>query len=434
VNTPKASRSAAAHNRPTVAGRRRTLYVANARVVPRLCILLLAAALPLRVLPSAHAEPSNSEKGRATTLMDTGAERLGQGRYAQALEAFKQADAIMDVPVTRVAVAQTLEKLGRLVEARDAAVQATRMPMGSNEPEPFTMARVQAAKIIVDLEVRIPTLAVFVENLPPDVTPLVRIDGAPLAQDKLGLPQRVNPGSHRVTLSAPGWEEVEEEISISERATNRVALGLRRRATQPSVEASHSTSTPPLVYAGFAVGVAGLVASTVTGILSSDREADAKQKCSGPGCAAEFDRNMSASDNLRWASNLSLGVAAAGVGVGTAALLTSGDQRLPPASTALGSLGLLSIGSFAYFGITGKHQESNLKSSCAPTCSHDDYDTMRRRLLIADVSLAVGVVSLGAATWVALAAKKGSTRRDATSRLEARPLPGGGALLVSGSF
>jgi hypothetical protein len=112
----------------------------------------------------------------------------------------------------------------------------------------------------------------------------------------------------------------------------------------------------------------------------------------------------------------------------------SSPAAIPPAAIGLGGLGIVALGSFAYFGITGKHQENDLKSTCAPRCPVDDYDVMHRRMVIADVSLAIGIVTLGAATWIVVARPNPSTSSAAVSKLEARPLPGGGALLVSGSF
>lgn len=60
-------------------------------------------------------------------------------------------------------------------------------------------------------------------------------------------------------------------------------------------------------------------------------------------------------------------------------------------------LGLVSLGSFAYFGITGLSQRSSL-DECDSFCRQQDIDSTRRRFLIADVSLGLSALSFGVAT------------------------------------
>lgn len=73
----------------------------------------------------------------------------------------------------------------------------------------------------------------------------------------------------------------------------------------------------------------------------------------------------------------------------------------PPVSAVLlGVVGAAALGSFAYFGLTGRSDVDHLRSTCAPRCASGDVDAARTRLRVADVSLGVGVVSLAAATWL----------------------------------
>jgi hypothetical protein len=69
----------------------------------------------------------------------------------------------------------------------------------------------------------------------------------------------------------------------------------------------------------------------------------------------------------------------------------------------LGGLGLAGIGTFAYFGLSGKAEENTLrgKTGCAPSCTPEETDPVRTKFLIANVSLGVGIVALGAATIIA---------------------------------
>jgi hypothetical protein len=66
---------------------------------------------------------------------------------------------------------------------------------------------------------------------------------------------------------------------------------------------------------------------------------------------------------------------------------------------ALGALGAAGLASFAYFGATGLSKRSDLVADCGPTCPDSRVDPVETRFLIADVSLAVSVVALGAAAY-----------------------------------
>jgi len=77
------------------------------------------------------------------------------------------------------------------------------------------------------------------------------------------------------------------------------------------------------------------------------------------------------------------------------------EEPGPPAlAFVLGGLGLAALGAFAGFGLVGRSEAGDLNDTCGPTrtCAESDIDAARTKLIVADVSLGVGVVSLGIAT------------------------------------
>ncbi len=64
---------------------------------------------------------------------------------------------------------------------------------------------------------------------------------------------------------------------------------------------------------------------------------------------------------------------------------------------ALGGVGIAGVGAFVGFGLATRGKENDLKSSCAPTCSEAQIDSVRHQALLADLSLAVGGAALVAA-------------------------------------
>lgn len=129
-------------------------------------------------------------------------------------------------------------------------------------------------------------------------------------------------------------------------------------------------------------------------------------------------------------------------GAGAAGGKDAGSESakpIPPATWILGGIGVIGLAGFTAFGISARSQASDLRSTCAPACEQSDVDAVKRKALFADVSLGVGLVAFGAATYFWLAAPtetkeaKSSARKPSTT-VGFSPLVGGGAVQIAGSF
>lgn len=107
------------------------------------------------------------------------------------------------------------------------------------------------------------------------------------------------------------------------------------------------------------------------------------------------------------------------------------ERPIPPTVWILGGVGALGLASFAYFGSTGKSEENDLAETCAPNCTPGDVDAAHRKMLIADISLGISLVSLGAATYLYVTRPK---KGEPTTTVGLAPLGRGGAAFVRGSF
>jgi hypothetical protein len=81
-----------------------------------------------------------------------------------------------------------------------------------------------------------------------------------------------------------------------------------------------------------------------------------------------------------------------------------------PGAYVFGGLGILSLGSFAAFSLSGRHQEFEL-IECAPNCSERKVERMRRLYLYGDISLGVSLLSFGVATYLLLESRAGTPQR-----------------------
>ena len=125
-----------------------------------------------------------------------------------------------------------------------------------------------------------------------------------------------------------------------------------------------------------------------------------------------------------------------------AATTNSGEGSLVPA-LVVGGIGVVALGSFAIFGIGGKNDVDDLQK-CKPTCPEKDVDSARTKLIIADISLGVGIVALGVAAYMFFTRPTVDTSKVQTGvqtknkkdwlRLDGGPIMGGGYAGIGGTF
>ncbi len=101
--------------------------------------------------------------------------------------------------------------------------------------------------------------------------------------------------------------------------------------------------------------------------------------------------------------------------------------RVPVSVYLLGGVGILSLAVGTYFGVSGLTDRSSL--GCAVECSRDEAAAVSRQLLVADVVSGVGVIALGAATWLYLTRPSGGD-----IRVSAAPTTNGALAGVMGRF
>ncbi|HMJ12673.1 MAG TPA: hypothetical protein VK524_14725 [Polyangiaceae bacterium] len=109
---------------------------------------------------------------------------------------------------------------------------------------------------------------------------------------------------------------------------------------------------------------------------------------------------------------------------------------LRPYAYVAGGVGAAGVVAWSVFGLLGKKQENDLKDECAGHCSESDVDSVKRKYLLADISLGVGVVGLG--TGVLLFVLSRPKERESSTAgnvsFHVTPQAGGGRALFSTRF
>jgi hypothetical protein len=77
---------------------------------------------------------------------------------------------------------------------------------------------------------------------------------------------------------------------------------------------------------------------------------------------------------------------------------SSGDAPIPTLTWVLGGVGVAGLIGFTAFALSGLSKESDLEA-CEPNCSTSETDDLKQTYLFADISLAIGILGLGGATY-----------------------------------
>jgi hypothetical protein len=165
------------------------------------------------------------------------------------------------------------------------------------------------------------------------------IDGQSIPID--GKPVPLDPGRHEVRAVRSGASSVAQEIVVAEGDRDRtVTLTLATPAPPPPPPPSPSASSSPAA--------------------TTERRRDVPIMQPAP---APVDR--------------------------------AEDRGVPAGVWALGGVGVVAMGAFTYFAIRGAGDRSTF--GCDRGCVDADYTQVKHELLAADVSLGVGLATLGAA-------------------------------------
>jgi hypothetical protein len=275
-------------------------------------------------------------------MMQEGRDLREKNDLKGALARFKAADDIMHVPTTTLEVARTQASIGMLVEALDTIAALRKTPSAADDPQPFKDARAKADDLDTQLEARVPSLTITVTGAAEGDTPAVSIDGTSLPQAVVGLPRKVDPGHHVVSAHAASGD-AKEEIDVAEGEKKDVALALVAGGEKPEEAAETPAGavvhTPgPLTYAGIVVGGVGLIAGSVTGLMSLSKASTVKDECKAKMCLpGQQTSDLNSANSLATISTISFAVAAAGAGVAIVSLIVghrpagSAPASAPPA-------------------------------------------------------------------------------------------------------
>lgn len=308
----------------------------------------VASATLLLTWPSSSFAVDAATRAAARDLGTEGVEAYEAGDYHQAMERLERAFELLPLPSLALWSARALEKNGRLLEASERYLAATRLSTeGAGDAQVQIDAQAEAEQEWEALRPRIPKLIVEIRGAPPEEA-VVTVDGVTVARALHGAGRPTNPGQIEVEAR---WNQrvVRGKVTLRERDQKTITLDFKDATTAGPAPAQPQQSTPPdkggvpphasssaatpqdltpprtggswqkpVGWVGISVGVAGLTFGGITGYFAIQQNEDLNANCPNRTCGPDQFTERWMYNNFRIMSSAGL----IGGGVLTAAGLT----------------------------------------------------------------------------------------------------------------
>jgi hypothetical protein len=324
----------------------------------RFAFVFCALALAL-LCSAAPAAAQARDAAAAEVLFSEGRSAFDAGEYFTACPKFEESQRLDPAAGTLINLAACYEKLGKLASAWETWREALRYLNRQDDRYPVVDKRAQA------LESRLPRLEIkLAAGTPPGAN--VTRDGVPLGAASLGVSLPVDPGKHVVVASAPQHEQQQYAIDIREgehkslvvEPGNAVATGAAPAApatatggsAAPAPARDTQPGSPARKTLGFVVGgigVIGLAAGAVTGLIALDRKNTVRDHCQDSGgrllCDQEGLDAAESGSTFATLSTVSFAVGALATGAGVWLVMTSDESSTRVGARPLPGGGALAV-------------------------------------------------------------------------------------------
>ncbi len=187
-----------------------------------LIALTFPFALLLAAPSSASAQPVDAAtKSAARGVAEEALKLYDKGDYAGAYEKANRANELVHAPTMALLTARCLEKLGRLVEASEKYLEASRAPLEPGASAAQKSAQTEADKARTALMPRIPSVELALDPPAPDAQ--VMLDGKEVPAAMVGIKRPIDPGKHSVAVSR-GGASANQDFTLHESDSVRVVL------------------------------------------------------------------------------------------------------------------------------------------------------------------------------------------------------------------
>jgi hypothetical protein len=299
--------------------------------------LLRAIALASLLVPAA-ARADGLRVSEAEALFEQGRALAAEGKWAEACPKFAASQEADPGAGTLLNLANCYEQNGQNASSWATFKEAASMAKQQGRADWEELARTRAAA----LEPKLSKIVIVVGKDASAPGLLIKRDGAPVAEGAWNAPLPLDPQPHVIEASAPGklpWSTT-ATLAADGATTTIIVPRLADAPTPPPDQRAPATDTGRtqrrIGLAVAAVGAAGLMVGTITGILAINKEADSRNLCSNETCSSPdaFQANDDARSLAR-ASTIAFIVGGAAAVAGGVLWLTAPRARASAAGVGV---------------------------------------------------------------------------------------------------
>lgn len=287
-------------------------------------VLPMVLATSVAFVSSASAQSSQRAQSKARKLAGEALDLYEAGDYEAALGKFSEADTLVPAPTLKLRVARCLNKLDRVLEAKEKYREVIQAELKRWAPRVHHEAQKDAKADLKQLLDEIPKLIVVVEG-EGAIDAQVTLDGERLDSDALTSKRDIDPGVHTFEARL-GEREVVENLAIKRGDDRRIVLVLPDPVIEkPPVVETDDTLWLAAGWGSVAVGGVGVVMGAVAGILVLNDEEGLIAQCPNRQCPPAVRDDVSAFNTRRNVATAGFVIGGIGLTAGTVLLLLKPD-------------------------------------------------------------------------------------------------------------
>ncbi len=258
----------------------------------------------------------------AERLFDEGIAAMEAGRFAQGCPALELSHKLDPKAGVLVALADCHARWGKTATAvtgfRSYLAIVDRMPRRERARHDARAA--MAREAIARLEGQVPELTLVMPDAAPEGATVV-VDATPVSPAAFDVPIPMDPGEHVITTSFPGGASHEVKVTLKEGQKQQVLLEFVAETPKPAPRKKKPRTIAPreptgpkpaYIWGAGAIGAAGLVAGTATGLVVFARKSTIEDNCDGHLCNAEGAEAARSAKRFATVSNVCYGIGVAG--------------------------------------------------------------------------------------------------------------------------
>jgi len=306
--------------------------------------LLLAAVFATAVAPHALAD----NQAAADQLYDDAKKLMDEGKASEACPKLEESMRLDPADGTELRLASCYEMIGRYASSWSLYRAALTKAKKANTAQRIEFATQHIA--IVEPKISHLTLAVAPGANVPGL--VVKLDDDAIGAGAFGTALPVDPGTHKVSVSAPGKNTWETKVEVGPEKTEK-SVQIPQLEDAPANTATTTTKggVPTLAYVSIGAGAVFLAGAVIGQLSARSAFDDRKNDCAAQRTPTCDDTGTSKIHTWETISFVSAGLSAVSFGVGIYLIATAPKTEAPPTVSSL-RVGIMP-GATPRFGIEG---------------------------------------------------------------------------------